>query len=548
MQRIAASVLVLLASLALAAPAGAQAPRPATPELIDRAVERGTISKAEGLRLLARALLRPNTIPGQYVSWTPWDGTFPLRRVQEEAPKLPDSAAKREIVAMLRAPQHPEDPSFNCYTESSGPLPQAIESEHFFIEYAADELFGGGLTIEDYADSLDTSWNREVEEFGYAAPPILEGTPYGKYNVRVYPLQPGLYGYVGTEGTYGGVVGDNPATPWPEDDAAATCMVLNTDYETGFEQLTVGTPRQRLDATTAHEFLHSIQFGYGALDNGPNEPDLSFSEGHATWMEDEVFDDADDNHNYLYPTFEDSMGEHDEGSVYSYWLTWRGITQRFGTGTAGAHEDIVQRFWEISGREEYTTLDAMDIALAPTGLGLAEAFHDYAIAARFLKPCGGGYAMPHCFEEADAFADVAGGRPEPHGAIEELGGTFGTPNEPAEIEDNLALNWIDLPAATEPMAVTLAPRISDSHLRMSVICDTGSGLRVVAAPNVVRGGGTVTARFDPAGCQSRPSAVITNETRRAPNPDSSTFTRYVLGVGAAPPEQPLAAPPADPIA
>ena len=44
-------------------------------------------------------------------------------------------------------------------------------------------------------------------------------------------------------------------------------MVLNADYS-GFP----GAQQQALDATTAHEFNHSLQYGYGAL-NGANAPD-----------------------------------------------------------------------------------------------------------------------------------------------------------------------------------------------------------------------------------------------------------------------------------
>jgi hypothetical protein len=70
-------------------------------------------------------------------------------------------------------------------------------------------------------------------------------------------------------------------------------MVLNRDYS-AFP----GTPLAALQATAAHEFNHSLQFGYGAI-TGANSPDDSFVEGGASWMEDEVFDSSNDNYNYL---------------------------------------------------------------------------------------------------------------------------------------------------------------------------------------------------------------------------------------------------------
>jgi hypothetical protein len=530
----------ILAVLAAAAPAAAQViPAPSTPQLIERA----NLDRPDELRMLAYALGRPDRLPQRFRSNAPWDGTFHLRRLQRQAPRLRDDAARREILAILNPEGESrinEEPSTNCSVLSVGPNPEVLITEHFYIEHPGAEAFVFGASLDDYAESLEGAWQKEVDEFGYPAPPFhpnAEGTDAeGKYNVRIGFLGAGLYGFVSSSGTYAGEVGDNPNTPWTEDDADASCMGLNIDYETGFEQLTVGTARQRLDATTAHEFLHSIQFGYGALDNGDHEPDLSFSEGHATWMEDEVYDGADDSHNYLYPDFRDSMGEHDEGSEYSYFLVWRGLLERFGTGTPGASEDVVQRFWEIISREEFGQMDAIENAYSPTGTSLATGYHDFARAGRFLKNCGGGYVLPFCFEEGDAYAEVAGERPEADGSIDELGGTYGTDAEPAEIEDNYALNWVDLPEGDTPMQLKLRKGGDTTRLRLSVICDTGSELRVSDALLATGRGGEADLRFDPAGCQGRPSAVITNETRTGGyNPDDSTFTTYVLESAVAPP-------------
>ena len=70
-------------------------------------------------------------------------------------------------------------------------------------------------------------------------------------------------------------------------------MVLNQDY-----RRFPSPPLKSLQATAAHEFNHGIQFGEGGL-TGVGAPDLVFTEGGATWMEDEVFDTANDNYFYL---------------------------------------------------------------------------------------------------------------------------------------------------------------------------------------------------------------------------------------------------------
>ncbi len=162
-----------------------------------------------------------------------------------------------------------------------------------------------------------------------------------------------------TNGTTAGYVGNNPNTAWADHDAYASCMVLNQDYR-NFPS----PPLKSLQATAAHEFNHGIQFGEGGL-TGVGAPDLVFTEGGATWMEDEVFDTANDNYFYLWPPLEKSMGEFGSGNdVYSYWLTFRAMTEQFGTGVAGGGEDVMQQFWESTSRETANNLNALDAGLA----------------------------------------------------------------------------------------------------------------------------------------------------------------------------------------
>ena len=75
---------------------------------------------------------------------------------------------------------------------------------------------------------METTWDTEVSSFGWAKPP-KDPVAYpkgGRYPVRVETLGTGLYGYV--TGTH--YAGNNPATPWNDKDAVASCMVLNQDF------------------------------------------------------------------------------------------------------------------------------------------------------------------------------------------------------------------------------------------------------------------------------------------------------------------------------
>ena len=502
MPRFGQIAVVALAAAVLTTPAGAAASEPATPELIDRALASGAIDNERANVLRVYALTNDPRLPAAFRSDTPWRGTALARQVEQEG-----SAA-------LKAP--PADPNpARCFNLGGT---QSHTSDHFYIQYLPGTPTGG-LTIEDYGDSLDEAWETEIGAFGWAAPPI-DSILEGKYHVVVSPLGPALYGLVTPNGTYAGDEGDNPNTSWDDTDAVSTCMVLNSDFD-AFP----GTAQAAMDATTAHEFNHSLQYGYGAL-AGANSPDIAFPEGGATWMEDEVQDAADDNYNYLYPDFESSMGEH-AGNEYSYWLTFRGLTERFGTGTAGAGEQVMQDYWErISRFQSEGSLTALNQALLNKGSSLPAAYHDYAIAARFMRTCTAQIVLPFCFEEASGYVAAVGAEPDSQQAIATVGDSAS-----GTVEDNYALNWVDLPLGAYNL--TLSKPAAGGALRATVVCETATQLLGVRLSAPITGTGSATVPgLNTAGCTAA-ALAITNESQTAGDPTSSTARAYNVTTAAA---------------
>jgi hypothetical protein len=502
---------LLAGGLVQAGTAGATDPDPelSTPALIERAIRRGSIDRTRGNLFLAYAFGRPEKLPEAYRSDVPWEGTAPLLELQRAQRAMAPGPARSEIRQILSAETGPG----SCGS-SGDSLANSTTTPHFYVEYGS---VGGGLSIGSYTAALETSWTTEVDAFGWAAPPVLPSNPPpgNTYHVRIDALGEGLYGFVSSIGTHAGLVGNNPNSAWDDTDSYASCMVLRNDYS-GF----LSSPQASLDSTAAHEFNHSIQFGYGAL-HGGNKPDPAFIEGGATWMEDEVFDGSNDNYYFLWPAFAESMGDYD-ANWYAYWITFRGLTERYGSGLADGSEQVMQDFWEETSKNSGNNLTAMQTALANRGTNLSDAFHAYAIAVKFNRSCGGGYLHPYCLEEGPGYV-AAKGATSVHDAIATVG-----QSSSGSIEDNYSLNWIQLPTSGGTYDATLTNNDSGGRLRGSIVCDTGTQLSIYGFPSAVGPSASSTvAQFNPADCATA-VAVITSEAQTAANPSTSVERSYLL--------------------
>lgn len=501
-----AATLPLLATPAIADPA-LPGEAPTTPELIDAAVATGEITEAQGALYLTWAFSAPARVPAQYVSDTPWRGTIPLLELQAELPELGDAPAAVAARAELRGT------TFEC-PGTAGPLPQQRATKHFYVQYKASAL--QGLSIGQYATALETSWKTEIGRFGWAAPPRdpVSYPAKGRYPVRVENLGAGLYGYVtGTR-----FARNNPDTPWNDKDAVASCMVINRNFGPF-----PGSPLDALRATAAHEFNHSIQFGYGALTGFGNIASV-FVEGLATWMEDEVFDSSNDSYNYLWPEFDVAMGRYRGAAVddfpYPYWVVFRAMAERFGTGERRGSEAVYQEFWEQISRGRSTNLEAMDRAFARKNSSLADAYHDASVALRFVSSCGGSTAERFCLEEGANYAS------QPGHPGDFAGNLTGLPDDlDRTIANDFALHWVGLPTQAD-VDLTVTRTDGTGILRVSVACLVGSNDVDVDLIGTA-GGSPATGTVDLSGCDEA-TAVVSNVRMTSPTPKQTTTSDYTI--------------------
>lgn len=184
----------------------------------------------------------------------------------------------------------------------------------------------------------------------------------------------GVYGYCGT---------DRAITSHA---AYAAYCVLDNNYSRS-EYGTATSATDLLKVTAAHEFFHAVQFAYDALE------DLWFMEATATWVEDEVFDNINDNRFYLrYGPMGrpgQSMTTVNAASEYGAWSFFRFLTEKYPYSRAGLPV-LVRKMWEAAAaggpksRGMYS-IPAIRWALATRGTTISTQFSSYAARNRQAK-------------------------------------------------------------------------------------------------------------------------------------------------------------------
>lgn len=485
-----------------------------TPELIEVDYKAGKITADQRLLYLLYAVYDYDALPRPYQSEVAWYGTQTVLELKQKYEEM-DRNSMRPVgflAAEFKRLLAPQAIDALCDVADG---PNTVNTTNFRVSYGT---IGGGLSISNYTNALETAYSVLVSSYGWPKPPYKSNNSFGLYPVQISSLGGGLYGYVTvtSSATYTGIIGDNPNTSAIETQAAASCMVLNSNYS-GFP----GGALFSLQVTTAHEFTHSIQFGVG--DPAPDE-DLMWLESTAAYAEDEVYDNANDNYQYLYPDFNSCLGQY-TGNEYSNWLFFRYVAEASGgANKAGGGEDVIQGLFQNVAQGQ-SAMNALNNVLSPRCSSLADIFHSYAIASKFMKTCPTG--APYCFEEGSAYISAKGGLPGLHGSITGVGGSFN-----GSVKDHYGLNWVGLPTSGT-YSISLQ-NTGGGQLRASIVAETASGLTVTHMPAIVGMGNSTTlpAYQVPAGA-TKVVAVITNQSQPSADPITCTSHSYTLSVGIA---------------
>ncbi|QYJ02737.1 hypothetical protein KUV85_10340 [Nocardioides panacisoli] len=138
-------------------------------------------------------------------------------------------------------------------------------------------------------------------------------------------------------GVFGYAVADRKNALWGR--GAGGYVVLDNNFsEFCSGGCGAGTADRLMRATAAHEYFHVVQFAYDYAE------DVWFMEATATWIEDEVFDDVNDNVNFLYSSPSALQTprvpiDAPDANPYANWILFRNLSERYGA-------KVVRKAWQ----------------------------------------------------------------------------------------------------------------------------------------------------------------------------------------------------------
>ncbi len=252
--------------------------------------------------------------------------------------------------------------------------------------------------VERCAEYMDYSWDLEVDQLGFGAPPIGGG----RYQISFESMD--AYGYTTVVGgTLSRIVLHNDFVGFPDNDDP--------------EGILLGAAK----VTCAHEFKHATQLVQSGWSEG------GWVEVDATWMEDIAYDEVNDYYNYIpgaspisSPTASLDSGSTGTGSYEDcVWQHW--MSETWGVG-------FLTDFWNYrSTHTSQAVLDSYDQLLQDYGSSIADGFAvfaawNYTTGSRALT--GLGYGEAAGYPTSPALTTVSAYPADRSGSVEHLAANF----------------------------------------------------------------------------------------------------------------------------
>ena len=394
-------LFAILATLGTVSAAGPRLPvrRPAASywDRIHDAVQAGAISADQGLVYGVTALFAPEQLPRPFALGQRGKcGTPVLVEAEGRWAALPEWAraalAQWPVAAGVRGLTR---------TDTRPPLsgPEiTLATDHFLLHYtlsgtdavASTDANANGVPdyVEAVAQAMERSRQVQVQTLGWLEPPSDENTDPGSPLYDIYIAHLSVDGLTFPEA----LKGDNEHSPGRVEPFARTSYIA----------LHHRLPLPVLQVTAAHEYQHAIQFGYNAAADG-FDARRWLMEGTATWMEDQVYDDINDNVGYLPNLFsgpDRSLAE--PQNHYASWIFFQYLEEH------GGGPEVMRDIWErgVPLEGDFSTRVIRDALLA-RGRDFGATFLSFCSANLLLTPCELAPG-PFCYDDALLYREHAG--------------------------------------------------------------------------------------------------------------------------------------------
>ncbi|GAB3862403.1 hypothetical protein GCM10028801_27880 [Nocardioides maradonensis] len=394
--------LVLAATLAGLGATGVGESAHATPIAAGHARPRMTHAQATDALSRADLLFHGTRVPSRQAQQHE-DATMLLRDLRAAYPTLSPAERRQADRILARPGPSDHDPDFPVvYTgtqheECSATLPLCVHYDlasgdpggHNDTTNGVDPADADTNTTPDYVDSvlatMEHVWTTYAAA-GYRMPLGDLSSPDNGGDART-----DIYlGELSRYSLYGFCTSDDPALN--TEFAGSAYCVLDNNY--AHAEYPFHTPLENLEVTAAHEFFHAVQFSYNFFQ------DHWIMEATATWAEDELYTDINDNVQYLAmspitrPDLPLDYGTERRTVTglhwYGTWIFFRFLTERLVTEQSGGLPLLMLQIWrKLDANTDanpnapgYVSIYGLKKALASHGISLTTAVSRFDLAAR----------------------------------------------------------------------------------------------------------------------------------------------------------------------
>ncbi len=223
------------------------------------------------------------------------------------------------------------------------------------------DISGNGIPdlIDSAAVIFDHVWQVEIDQLGFQAPKDILGNVVQTYHIVFSSLGSRDYGFTNFE--------------MEVSSAKGTYYTSFIEMDNDFQNSGLATKGlDGLRVTAAHEFNHAIQLGYPAWTEIDPLDERYFLEMLATWLEEFVYEEINDYHQYLASMFRSIQAKSFTSQSLMY-----GNSLYFIMLEEQHNPQINIKVLETIGKKNVKALDAMDIVLKKEGSSFSESLNDY---------------------------------------------------------------------------------------------------------------------------------------------------------------------------